>query len=554
MKRTVIGIGLFALVAGAAGAAAYAGKLSFLGFGGDPEPVSLVPDGAEAIFGVSVPALLQMEAYSEGLVEEMRKQPDYPQMMEVMRLASECGFELDDLDRVTGGFNAEKNLVFVVTGHQIGSEQQARCFADKARALRPGDTSMDPVERNGRIAWVIEDPEEGQTMFGYRVSDDMVVIVDSVWEPLVLSLLDGNGVAAKDGRLREAYAATNPEQDLWIAGSPPKELSDQMESGGLEFLVADMRLHDGFELNMIAEMVDAAKARELLERVKPQIHMAKAGLIAMGIPSGVIDRASMEVSGGKITARVDVTPEEMTELERAINEISRLATENRATAQPDSNGLQERSNPGASLDWATDRPIPAFVFPREGECASSYRLVDGVCVHLAYTRGAALAQEIERFKRGGVPPTLGGGKKDSMPFGNASSVASTSTPPTMPPVQATADFEHSQAAGHFEDQPLDPGALRGSSTNQFDAEAREPVSRGASTARARKTRQHDGRQSAQARAHCEQAKATLAKYEREGVPGVNPVTGKVQRMPPTQAAEQIRMKRDEVEILCDGAY
>ena len=421
MKRTVIGIGLFVLVAGAAGAAAYSGKLPFLRFGGEPDPVSLIPDGAQVIFGVSVPAILKLEAYSEGVVQEMQKQPNYPEMMEVMRLASACGFELDHLDRVTGGFSAEKSFVFVVTGNQIGSEQQARCFADKTRDLLPGDASMGPVERNGRMAWVIEDPEEGRSMFGYRVSDDMLVLVDSVWEPLVLSLLDGNGLAAKEGRLREAYAAANSKGDLWIAGIPPMELSDQMGSGGLEFLVADMRLHDGFELNVIVEVVNPAKAEELLEKVKPQIHMVKAGLIAMGIPSGVVDRASVEASGRTLMARVDVTPEEMTELERAINDISRRAAQNAATAPLDSNGLQAPSSPGTSPDWGTDRPIPALLFPKEGRCASSYRLVDGVCAHLAYTQGAALNQEIARFKRGGVPPTLGGPSEGSMPFGGASS-------------------------------------------------------------------------------------------------------------------------------------
>ena len=56
------------------------------------------------------------------------------------------------------------------------------------------------------------------------------------------------------------------------------------------------------------------------------------------------------------------------------------------------------------------------------------------------------------------------------------------------------------------------------------------------------------------RERCDEARVSLAKYKREGVLGINPATGKLERMPKKDEAFPIQAKADQVEILCEGIH
>lgn len=50
---------------------------------------------------------------------------------------------------------------------------------------------------------------------------------------------------------------------------------------------------------------------------------------------------------------------------------------------------------------------------------------------------------------------------------------------------------------------------------------------------------------------CEKYRKRLAKYQREGVMGINPSTGKLSKMTGSAAAQAIQNVKDNVEIFCD---
>jgi len=50
---------------------------------------------------------------------------------------------------------------------------------------------------------------------------------------------------------------------------------------------------------------------------------------------------------------------------------------------------------------------------------------------------------------------------------------------------------------------------------------------------------------------CEMYRERLKKYEKEGVTGINPMTGKVQKMDKKQAEEVIKDTKENIQVFCD---
>jgi hypothetical protein len=195
----------------------------------------------------------------------------------------------------------------------------------------------------------------------------------------------------------------------------------------------------------------------------------------------------------------------------------------------------------------SDGPVPAFVQAKNGECGRFYVLVEGICAHVEYQPGMALVEHIERYKRGAAPPMVGG-----------SEYATGFDLPT-PTTAATVEVETASVAAESTDiGDLDPGALRGSSRSststgkntQWAQRSQRPDVSTRKTSLVNKASGVTDRE----RRQCDEAKARLARYKREGVLGINSATGKLGRMPKEEEAFLIQSKADEVEILCDGIY
>ena len=57
--------------------------------------------------------------------------------------------------------------------------------------------------------------------------------------------------------------------------------------------------------------------------------------------------------------------------------------------------------------------------------------------------------------------------------------------------------------------------------------------------------------SADDKAMCERYKERLKQYEREGVQGINPATGKVEKMEASQAREVIQDTKENIKLFCN---
>ena len=487
MRRTVIVIGLFVVVALGAGAAVYAGKLPFLDFGQRHDPIALVPNGAQMMFEISVSSVLDAEHVADAFdkaEEDAKDLPHYEEAREAFAGIAECGYELASLDRIAGGMTMDDNMVLIATGTGIGSEEKLRCLAEN-------DAESATVQRNGRTAFVLERMDGSPESIVYFVSDDLVLLVDPVWEPQVLELLEGRGTPARDGNLSGPYADVDPSDDIWFAGVIPDEVTGEMGAPGVVTdVVAGAKLGDGFDARLVAAVNDEAKARELLEGMQPFFKMARASASLFGVPDGVIERAKLEVTEGKLRASVDANADEMKALEKVVEKIGKMAE---ASAELEG-ALGED-------DESVDMPVPAFLTQADGECAESYRVVEGVCVHLAYRSASNLYEEIERYKRGGASPTLEGREPPV-------ELAELTEGGYAPPVHASPPETYGDA----------PDGMRDQSPSELGSSEREA---------------------------CEQARASLEELRRDLARGADP-------MPAKKRARLVRERKESVAALCSG--
>ena len=432
MRRTVIVIGLFVVVALGAGAAVYAGKLPFLDFGQRHDPIALVPNGAQMMFEISVSSVLDAEHVADAFdkaEEDAKDLPHYEEAREAFAGIAECGYELASLDRIAGGITMDDNMVLIATGTGIGSEEKLRCLAEN-------DAESATVQRNGRTAFVLERMDGSPESIVYFVSDDLVLLVDPVWEPQVLELLEGRGTPARDGNLSGPYADVDPSDDIWFAGVIPDEVTGEMGAPGVVTdVVAGAKLGDGFDARLVAGVTD-----EALE---------------------------------KVVEKISKMAEASAELEGALGED----------------------------DESVDMPVPAFLTQADGECAESYRVVEGVCVHLAYRSASNLYEELERYKRGGASPTLEGRE---------------------PPVELAELTEGGYAPSVHASPPEtygdSPNGMRDQSPSELGSSEREA---------------------------CEQARASLEELRRDLARGADP-------MPAKKRARLVRERKESVAALCSG--
>lgn len=265
---------------------------------GAVDPIKLIPDGATAMGGVDVKAVVGSKAYQDN--KAMVEQGEGKEELEAAR-ACQLGPEtwqsvLVGLD--TAAPDTKTALVLRATG--LGKRENLDCIAGKMKAAQ-GKDPWTMEEKNGRLTLAMT---EGNYT-GFVVDDDTVAVAGSGWVEAMQAVLAGGEQAksAVDGSLKDLVARVDKQQ-IWLVGRIPEGMAQPPVDGAKDASVS-IDLTQGLAIVAAVGFPTPQDAQTKAEALSAQYGQLKGVIAGAGIPQSVLDGVKIEPK--ESTVRVSLT-------------------------------------------------------------------------------------------------------------------------------------------------------------------------------------------------------------------------------------------------------
>jgi hypothetical protein len=230
-----------------------------LAVGGFPSSVTLIPDQAEFILGISLGSIMSSPLYALAAAELSQDQD----IQGVLNIFKNCNLDPAKLESVVVGASKDENFVAVMIGEGVGEDANASCVI-KGVQKQAGDPEIaDVITQDGKKMIQFTDGR------AYLVDGRTLALATTAWEGALGELIDGKGTPAASNSKKDLLAKVNGGASIWGVAVVPPEMAAMgaMIGAPAEFssattLAGSVDLSSGAAINMLAGFgsEDAAKA------------------------------------------------------------------------------------------------------------------------------------------------------------------------------------------------------------------------------------------------------------------------------------------------------
>ncbi|MCA9691687.1 MAG: hypothetical protein KC636_18925 [Myxococcales bacterium] len=244
--------------------------------GGGSAAAKLIPEQATIVGGIDLAGVMKSKLYTDNKDKAM-KGPS----AEMIEAGKACNIDVEKLESIVFGTDADKGVAVVITGPGVGEEANLNCVAGKIK------------EKNPEAPFTIEGKEikMGDEGTAYIVDGKTLAFASAPWAGAVKELVDGKGKSAMDGSLKDLIGKADQSKHIWFAGKVPAEMAAQAQAEGLESVYGSIHLASGVDLNVTGVFADAEKPASLATMING---FKEAGKTKMPDMAGTIDGVKVE--------------------------------------------------------------------------------------------------------------------------------------------------------------------------------------------------------------------------------------------------------------------
>ncbi|GEM_PF-1193838 len=352
MKRTAAVVTVFAF----ASVAACKGGLAV-------QDEKLVPDAAKLMVHVDVKSMAKTKLF-EDVKTGVNQDKDAKETVEA---AKECNLTPEGLQSVTIGVDAasaSNSWIVIVSGAGLGDEAKLSCIAGKVKEKR-GNAPFEIQEKDGKKVLSLEGGH-----VGYIVDADTVALASSGWAGAVRDRIDGKGVSAIEGGLKDLVARADRSRHVWFAGLLPEDVKSSLSStpaSGIKDVSGSVDLTSGLAIWLAAGTESAERAKALHDEAKQQFDNIKGMAPMVGIPQGVVDSVKFGTKDATVTMEVAMSEPD---LEVIKDKVAPMVNQNHGAAdvgaddgEPAVPGAPEGAVPAAPVPGQPTTPNPGAGVP-----------------------------------------------------------------------------------------------------------------------------------------------------------------------------------------------
>lgn len=273
------------------------------------DPIKLIPDGATAMGGVDVKAVVGSKAYQSN--KAMIEQGEGKDELEAARA---CQLGPETWQSILVGMDTaapDTKIALVLRATGLGKKESLDCIAGKMKA----DQGKDPwtmEEKNGRLTLTMTDGNHT----AFVVDDDTVVAVGSGWVEAVQAVLAGGEQAksAVDGSLKELVARVDKQQ-IWLVGKIPEGMAQPPVDGARDASVS-LDVSQGLAVVAAVGFPTPEDARSKATALSAQYEQIKGLVSGAGIPQAVLDSVKIEPQDSTVRVSVSASTEDVEALSK----------------------------------------------------------------------------------------------------------------------------------------------------------------------------------------------------------------------------------------------
>jgi hypothetical protein len=281
---------------------------------GGGEAAKLIPDGAQMMAGINVKAVMASKLYTDNK-EVFEKDEEAKEAMAAMK---ECNLDPATLESALVGADDKEHFVAVLSGAGIGVEANLQCMADKIK------------EKSGEEAWKIEEKDgkkvvtiDGGEVIGHMVNDSTLALAHKEWNAALVERIDGKGVAAIDGSLKDWYGKAPKDKHIWFAGATPANAAGELgPAGEAKGAWGGLDLSDGLSLEVAAAFENAEKATAVAAEAQKGFDEVKGMAGMIGVPQTVVDSVKIEAKDADLNVSAKATQADLDQISATIKQMA----------------------------------------------------------------------------------------------------------------------------------------------------------------------------------------------------------------------------------------
>jgi hypothetical protein len=293
--------------AGAGGGIVSAGSgAAKLAVGGFPSSVTLIPDQAEFILGISVGSIMSSPIYALASAE-LAQDPD---IQGVINILKNCNVDAAKLESIVVGAAKDENFVAVMIGEGVGEDANASCII-KGVQKQAGDPEIaDVVTQDGKKMIQFTDGR------AYLVDGRTLALATTAWEGALGELIDGKGTPAVSNSKKDLFAKVNGAASIWGVAVVPPELASMgamfgapAEISTVQTVTGSVDLSSGAAINMLAGFASEDAAKSVATWM--QTMLGEATKDAPAEVAGVVKSVKIEAAGKDVTVAMTATMDDI---------------------------------------------------------------------------------------------------------------------------------------------------------------------------------------------------------------------------------------------------
>ena len=296
----------------AGGVAAAAGDSAKLAAGGFPSAISLIPEQAQLIVGLSPKGITGSPVYAM-MAKELENDSEFQDALSAFK---DCGLTPDNFESVVVGLNMDENFVAVITGEGIGEDKNASCLIKNIQK-QAGDAQIaDVVTQDGKKLIQFTDGR------AYLVDARTLAITTTAWESAVDGLVGGKGSSAASGSKKDLFAKVDGNATIWGVADVPAELAPMAallgapaEFSSVKQVTGSIDLSNGAAVKLLAGFASEDTAKSVHEQLTALLAEAKKE--APAEVSAIVDSVKFEAKGTDLTVSMSATMDDITKAQAA---------------------------------------------------------------------------------------------------------------------------------------------------------------------------------------------------------------------------------------------
>jgi hypothetical protein len=289
-----------------------AGTATKLAAGAGASAISLIPDNAEFIMGMSVGSIMSSPFYK--LAEaEMNKDPEVAKMLTMVK---DCGLDPQKLESVVVGVAQDENFVLVMVGEGLGEDQKAKCLIDGVQKSAGEGAAGEVATTDGKKSIQFA---KGRA---YLVDGRTLALTTTGWDSTLVSLIDGKGSPAISNSKKDLFAKVNTNATMWGLAVIPPELAGMApmfgapaEFSSVQNVTGSLDLSSGAAINVLAGFNSEATAKSVAEQL--QALLVVAGQEVPPEFAGVMKSLKIEAAGTDLKVALSATADELAKIQAA---------------------------------------------------------------------------------------------------------------------------------------------------------------------------------------------------------------------------------------------